>query len=94
MEAPSPTSSNDDVNGAFLTAVDLFFAKKDPGNAPVKVEIRTVELGTPTRTVIGFPVTLRPNQVNTSTDASVATKVTFEEPIYLPPGREYAVVII
>jgi len=94
VEAPSPTSSNDDVNGAFLTAVDLFFAKKDPGNAPVKVEIRTVELGTPTRTVIGFPVTLRPNQVNTSTDASVATKVTFEEPIYLPPGREYAVVII
>jgi hypothetical protein len=94
VEAPSPTSSNDDVNGAFLTAVDLFFANKDPGNAPVKVEIRTVELGTPTRIVIGFPVTLRPNQVNISNDASVATKVTFEEPIYLPPGREYAVVII
>jgi hypothetical protein len=94
VEAPSPTSSNDDVNGAFLTAIDLFFAKKDPGNAPVKVEIRTVELGTPTRIVIGFPVTLRPNQVNISNDASVATKVTFEEPIYLPPGREYAVVII
>ena len=94
VEAPSPTSTNDDVNGAFLTAVDLFFAKKDPGNAPVKVEIRTVELGTPTRTVIGFPVTLRPNQVNISNDASAVTKVTFEEPIYLPPGREYAVVII
>ena len=94
IEAPSPTSSFDDVNGAFLTAVDLFFANKDSGNAPVKVEIRTVELGTPTRTVIGYPVTLRPNQVNTSTDASIATKVTFEEPIYLPPGREYAVVII
>lgn len=94
VEAPSPTSTNDDVNGAFLTAVDLFFAKKDSGNAPVKVEIRTVELGTPTRTVIGFPVTLRPNEVNISNDASVATKVTFEEPIYLPPGREYAVVII
>ena len=94
IEAPSPTSSFDDVNGAFLTAVDLFFAKKDSGNAPVKVEIRTVELGTPTRTVIGFPVTLRPNQVNISNDATIATKVTFEEPIYLPPGREYAVVII
>ena len=94
IEAPSPTSSFDDANGAFLTAVDLFFANKDSGNAPVKVEIRTVELGTPTRTVIGFPVTLRPNQVNVSNDASVATKVTFEEPIYLPPGREYAVVII
>jgi len=94
VEAPSPTSTNDDVNGAFLTAVDLFFAKKDSGNAPVKVEIRTVELGTPTRVVIGNSVTLRPNQVNISNDATVATKVTFEEPIYLPPGREYAVVII
>ena len=33
VEAPSPNSSNDDVNGAFLTAVDLFFASKDSGNA-------------------------------------------------------------
>jgi hypothetical protein len=94
IEAPSPTSSFDDANGAFLTAVDLFFANKDSGNAPVKVEIRTMELGTPTRIVIGNSVTLRPNQVNVSSDASIATKVTFDEPIYLPPGREYAVVII
>jgi len=94
VEAPSPTSTNDDVNGAFLTAVDLFFASKDSGNAPVKVEIRTVELGTPTRVVIGNSVTLRPDQVNISTNGETATKVTFDEPIYLPPGREYAVVII
>ena len=94
IEAPSPNSSNDDVNGAFLTAVDLFFASKDSGNAPVKVEIRTVELGTPTRIVIGTPVTLRPDEVNVSDNAEIATKVTFSEPIYLPPGREYAVVII
>jgi hypothetical protein len=94
VEAPSPTSTNDDVNGAFLTAVDVFFASKDSGNATVKVEIRTVELGTPTRIVLGKPVVLRPNQVKISNDASLATHVVFEEPIYLPPGREYAVVII
>jgi len=94
VEAPSPNSSNDDVNGAFLTAIDLFFASKDSGNATVKVEIRTVELGTPTRIVIGNSVTLRPDQVNVSSNGEVATKVTFDEPIYLPPGREYAVVII
>ena len=94
VEAPSPNSTNDDVNGAFLTAVDLFFASKDGGNAPVKVEIRTVELGTPTRIVIGNPVTLRPDQVNVSSNGETATNVTFDEPIYLPPGREYAVVII
>ena len=94
VEAPSPTNTNDDVNGAFLTAVDLYFGSKDEGNAPVKVEIRTVELGTPTRFRIGNPVTLRPDQVNVSDDAETATKVTFDEPIYLAPGREYAVVII
>ena len=97
IEAPDSSReglATDDSNGAFLTAVDLFFAKKDSGNATVKVEIRTVELGTPTRIVIGNSVTLRPSEVNISSDASVATKVTFDEPIYLPPGREYAVVII
>jgi hypothetical protein len=94
IEAPSPTSSNDDVNGAFLTAVDLFFARKDTGNSPVKVEIRTVELGTPTRVVIGNPVTLTPDEVNVSDNAEIATKVTFSDPIYLPPGKEYAIVII
>jgi hypothetical protein len=97
IEAPDSSReglTTDDSNGAFLTAVDLFFAKKDSGNATVKVEIRTVELGTPTRIVIGNSVTLRPSAVNVSSDASIATKVTFDEPIYLPPGREYAVVII
>jgi hypothetical protein len=97
VEAPDSSReglATDDSNGAFLTAVDLFFAKKDSGNATVKVEIRTVELGTPTRIVIGNSVTLRPSEVNISDDASTATKVTFDEPIYLPPGREYAVVII
>ena len=97
IEAPDSSReglATDDSNGAFLTAVDLFFAKKDSGNATVKVEIRTVELGTPTRIVIGNSVTLRPSEVNISSDASIATKVTFDEPIYLPPGREYAIVII
>ena len=94
VEAPSPTNMNDDVNGAFLTAVDLFFGAKDTGNCPVKVEIRTVELGTPTRIRIGKDVTLRPDQVNISDDAETPTKITFPEPIYLAPGREYAVVII
>jgi hypothetical protein len=97
IEAPDSSReglATDDSNGAFLTAVDLFFAKKDSGNATVKVEIRTMELGTPTRIVIGNSVALRPSEVNISADASVATKITFVEPIYLPPGREYAVVII
>ena len=31
---------------------------------------------------------------NTSVDASVGTKVTFPEPIFLPPGSEYALVLV
>ena len=85
---------NEDINGAYLTAVDLFFANKDQNNAPLTVEIRTVELGTPTRTIIGNPVTLNPSDIQISTNASVATKVTFDYPIYLAPGLEYAIVLL
>ena len=87
-------SFNDDANGAFLTAVDLFFASKDPGNAPVTVQIRTTELGIPTLSIIGDPVTLRPDDIKVSDDGSVPTRVTFPYPICLPPGLEYAIVIL
>ena len=85
---------NEDANGAYLTAIDLFFANKDTNNAPLTVEIRTVELGTPTRTIVGNPVVLNPSDIQTSTNASVATRVTFDYPIYLEPGLEYAIVLI
>ena len=47
--------------------------------------MRTVELGTPTRVVIGNPVTLRPDDISISTTGEIATKVTFDYPIYLSP---------
>lgn len=94
IDAPSGNIPDEDRDGAFLTAVDLFFASKDPDNAPVRVEVRTMELGTPTMTVLGNPVILKPSDVNTSNDASVPTKVVFDYPIYLAPGREYAIVIL
>ena len=84
-----------DETGAFLTSVDLYFANKDE-NEKVTVELRTVELGTPTAQLVEdyARVTLEPSQINTSTDASVATKVTFPSPIYLQPDTEYALVIL
>jgi hypothetical protein len=84
---------NDDKEGAFLTALDLFFANKDTGNATLTVDIRTMELGTPTRVVLGDPVILRPEDIKTSRDASVPTRVTFDYPIYLAPDLEYAIVL-
>jgi len=84
-----------DETGAFLTSVDLYFANKDE-NEKVTVELRTVELGTPTSQLVEdyARVTLAPSQINTSTDGSVATKVTFPSPVYLQPDTEYALVIL
>jgi hypothetical protein len=105
-QAPYATGSSEDNYGCFLTAVDLFFANKDSGNCPVNVEIRTVELGTPTRNVLGKSKQLTPNEVNIPTDivrdeknnvvslTPIATKVTFDEPIFLEPGQQYAIVIL
>jgi len=87
-------SFTDDENGVFLTSVDIFFAKKDPGNVPITVQIRTTEFGIPTLRVIGDPVTLRPDEITVSSDASIPTKVTFSYPIFLPPSNEYAIVLM
>ena len=94
IEAPDTNGQNDDANGAFLTKLDLFFKSKPTGNDPIRVEIRPVKLGTPTQKIIGNPVTLKPSQVNTSTTGATATTVTFDYPIYLSPGKEYAIVLI
>ena len=92
----SSTTNNvsPDVNGAFLTSVDLFFASKDSGNAPLTVQIRTVELGTPTSDILGNSVVLTPDQIKVSSNASLATNVKFDYPIYLAPGNEYAIVLL
>ena len=84
-----------DETGAFLTGVDLFFANKDE-NEKCYVQIRTVELGTPTGQVVQdyAQIELYPDQITTSTDASVATKVTFPSPVYLQPNTEYAIVVL
>ena len=84
-----------DGSGAFLTSVDLYFRSKDV-KEQLTVQVRTVELGTPTLILIQdyAQVVLDPSQVNISDDASVATRVTFPSPIYLEGGEEYAVVLL
>ena len=107
IQVKSDIDTDDDVNGVFLTSVDLFFATVDSGNAPLRVEVRTTELGTPTLTTIGKPVILTPFEtrnidgvatrtqvIQTSSTGEVATNVRFPEPIFLAPGAEYAIVLI
>lgn len=91
---PLAQSFTVDKDGGFLTEVDLYFYKKDSGNNPLMVQITTVELGTPTTKLVGNPVILRPDQIQTSDDATAITKAVFDYPIYLSPGSEYALVLL
>lgn len=103
----APSNSNvdpiSDRQGVYLTAVDIYFKKVDSGNSPVTIQIRTMELGTPTLVQLGESVTISPNDIlpngrrlkdNVSDDASVATTVVFPYPIYLAPDDEYALVLL
>ena len=84
----------DDNEGIFVSSVDLFFQSVD-FNGPVEVELREVELGLPvTKRIPGTLVILDPNNIQTSLDATVTTSVTFDYPIYLHGGKEYALVIL
>ena len=81
--------------GVYLTKIDLYFATKDT-TRDVFVEIREVDPSTNviTNNIIPFSnITLRADDINTSTDASAATPVHFPTPIYLKNKYAYAVVI-
>jgi len=86
-----------DSDGAYLTSVDAFFASKDD-NAKVFVELRTVELGTPTNLLVQdyATVELNPSNINIPEDPNkpVATNIKFPSPIYLEPNTEYALVYL
>lgn len=62
---PLAQSFTVDGKGAFLTSFDLYFASKDP-SAKIFVELRTVELGTPTQLLVQdyTQVALSPDQIN------------------------------
>lgn len=79
-------------DGLYMTEVDLYFKQKDQVFGIV-VEVRTVELGVPTRTRIGSK-RLAPNQVNVSNNATAVTTVVFDTPVYLKADQEYAIVLI
>ena len=87
-------SSDAYPNGLHVSSIDVYFRSKS-STVPVTMEIRRTVNGYPESqtTTIPFAITsLNPENVNTSTDASVAT--TFEFPaIHLTPG-EYAITLL
>ena len=92
---PLAQSFTVDETGAFLTSFDVYFASKDD-KAKLFVELRYVELGTPTQYLVQnyAQIAVNPNNINVSNDASVPTTLSFPSPIYLEPEREYALVFL
>jgi hypothetical protein len=81
-------------DGVFLTGGEVYFKTKDEVE-PVTVQIRTMQNGSPTGTILPFgQVQIDPNNIPLSTDGSAATKFNFQSPIYLQPGSEYALVLV
>ena len=95
---PLAQSFTVDGRGAFLTSFDLYFASKDP-DAKVFVELRTMELGTPTSFLVQdyTQVALNPNDIKINTAnpfEPIPTRVRFPSPVYLEADTEYAIVIL
>ena len=92
---PLAQSFTTDSDGGYITSVDIFMGNKDE-SSPLQVQLRTMELGTPTRSLVSddAQVTLEPNQIQTSRTADVPTRVTFPSPIYVEPNTEYAIVLL
>jgi hypothetical protein len=79
--------------GMFATSLDVYFKTKS-ATSPMICQLRTVENGYPTTTVIPFgEKVLQPADVNVSEDATVATTVTFDSPVYLQDQVEYCFVL-
>ena len=75
---------------AFVTKLDLYFTTKDAA-IPVQIQIREMVNGFPTQKIVPFSdTTLNPGSVSTSG----ATTFTFESPVYLQDGVEYAITVI
>ena len=98
----SQTFYIDNQFGVVLTKLDLFFRAKDTTNLPVSIHLRPVEEGKPSTTSIvpDSHVFLNPSEVTAigsspqlSTIQSAPTTFTFDEPVYLQPWTEYAIIV-
>jgi hypothetical protein len=85
-----------DTNGVYITKCDIFFATKDTKGIPVTLQIRTMQTGFPTQTILPFAeITLDSKDIKISEDATVATTFTFPSPVYLEKtGSGYAIALV
>lgn len=79
--------------GLMLSAIDIFFYAKDTTDdfATVMLEIREMDNGFPTRQTVGSDAIVykKASEITTSTDATSATKFSFDNPVFLKQDSEY-----
>lgn len=81
----------DTVPGLYVTGIDLFFqAKSSSFGAELSMLAVTNGLPDPSQVLVGSTVTLAPDVISVSADASVATRFQFPQPLYLEAGQRYA----
>jgi hypothetical protein len=79
--------------GAFLTSAEVYFNSKDT-NIPISAQLRLMSNGHPTpRTLPLSTVTVYPEDVEISENASIPTKFVFPAPVYVNDTDEYCLVI-
>ena len=79
--------------GTFITSVDVYFNTKDT-NIPISMQIRTMENGYPTTTILPFSdTTITPDDVQISETGAIATRFTFRSPVYIPQSIEHCFVL-
>jgi hypothetical protein len=83
--------------GCFITDVDVFFQAKASDYAPMQFELRLCDsTGRPSGTDLlpGTSVTLYPNDIVVDpTGGQIPTNFKFKAPVYLSPGKSYAMVL-
>ena len=80
-----------DADGLYCTSADVFFQAKDAFNG-VSVDIREVQNGLPTRTILG-EIHLLAKHIKLSSTGTVPTRAIFNIPVFLKAGRTYALAI-
>ena len=88
------TEPSTGVEAVYLTAIDLYFQSKS-STYGVEVQVRETTNGVPNQNVLPFASkVLSSASVSTSSDASVATKFTFDTPVILRTNTQFAIVVV
>jgi len=78
--------------GIFVSSVDLYFEER--GSRPILVDLRVTNSGVPSSRIIPLTtVTKMPEEINESSNGSVATNFKFLAPVHLQDNETYAIVV-